>query len=783
MNKLLLLAGVISLFDFPAYADPFAPNLLKLSAPPVVQYLFDGSVLSLPVAVSGNPANVTLLVFTLAHAATITRVTNGYWGWHYVNRIDTCVYISPPFQFNPGSHALSWDGKNENGSLVPAGDYTYYIWGFDNVSPRALMSSRIKFDPWNFRTIITYDTQGIPLSQPIICVSDHNRSSNQDPVNHTCSRWTVGNDPMDASLLETTITSGWCDVGGLAFQPDDYRYFFHDTWKSSGTNITRKWQWVPGGEAILQTNWGRNGEFSYSGAWPDGLFFGPGVVSDGADYLLTATYDISGDSTSSELIYINIHDGTEIKRFDLTPWWVRPQDEERGGQRFGGPTELFIRNGLLGLGCHSSCLNQLIDPYSQTINDAILWSNGNGDNTGDKNWTPGSDKAWVCNDNFSGPYKYNISMDENLFTAFPCFDINAESFGLYAPDGTGMGYFALSQENKKQKYGVEFIDYGSAYDGMYITNNDIPGEWDIDTSFWFVGHDSVKGSIVPSGSYIFVASPVGGEVWASGMTHRIVWQSVGIQTVRIEFSIDGGSSWTMLVDGIDASAGGYDWTPVGIDSNKCLVRVTSTAYSSKQGSSRSLFTITPQFLKVTSPNGDEKWKEGETRQITWLSTEIATRIEFSADNGMSWSTLVASVPAYAFSFSWRVPKISSTNCLVRVIDIGTSGLSDVSDGVFTITTAPVGVAEEIPRVFTVFPNTPNPFNPSTEIRFAIPQTGQVSVDVYNISGQKVTTLLYSERSAGVHTVRWDASGMSAGLYFCRVRGCGEQRTIKMMLVK
>ena len=102
---------------------------------------------------------------------------------------------------------------------------------------------------------------------------------------------------------------------------------------------------------------------------------------------------------------------------------------------------------------------------------------------------------------------------------------------------------------------------------------------------------------------------------------------------------------------------------------------------------------------------------------------------------------------------------------------------DVSDG-----EAILAVNDETPGEFAVFPNRPNPFNPSTEIRFALPGAGRVMVDIYNLSGQKVSTPLDSELSAGIHTIRWDASGMSAGLYFCRVRDGREQRTIKMLFM-
>jgi len=48
-------------------------------------------------------------------------------GWHYVNKIDTCVYYSTMKNFSVGANVLSWDGKDQDGGLVPAGEYTYYF--------------------------------------------------------------------------------------------------------------------------------------------------------------------------------------------------------------------------------------------------------------------------------------------------------------------------------------------------------------------------------------------------------------------------------------------------------------------------------------------------------------------------------------------------------------------------------------------------------------------------------------------------------------------------------
>jgi len=85
-------------------------------------------------------------------------------------------------------------------------------------------------------------------------------------------------------------------------------------------------------------------------------------------------------------------------------------------------------------------------------------------------------------------------------------------------------------------------------------------------------------------------------------------------------------------------------------------------------------------------------------------------------------------------------------------------------------------------------NYPNPFNPSTTIAFEMAREGQVCIEVFNIKGQKVKTLLNGVRSAGSHTVVWngcDDSGMavSSGVYFYRLNADRFVATKKMILVK
>ncbi|MDQ1355380.1 MAG: hypothetical protein QG657_5690, partial [Acidobacteriota bacterium] len=89
-------------------------------------------------------------------------------------------------------------------------------------------------------------------------------------------------------------------------------------------------------------------------------------------------------------------------------------------------------------------------------------------------------------------------------------------------------------------------------------------------------------------------------------------------------------------------------------------------------------------ITVTSPNNGETWLIGSTHEITWSSTGALgnVRIEFSSDNGSNWTEITASTENDGV-YSWTVPGISSTNCLVRISE--TDGdPSDTSDAVFTI---------------------------------------------------------------------------------------------------
>jgi hypothetical protein len=90
---------------------------------------------------------------------------------------------------------------------------------------------------------------------------------------------------------------------------------------------------------------------------------------------------------------------------------------------------------------------------------------------------------------------------------------------------------------------------------------------------------------------------------------------------------------------------------------------------------------------------------------------------------------------------------------------------------------------QLPGQFALSQNYPNPFNASTIIQYSLPEASDVTIDIYDLLGRIVETLVQGERPAGYHRVEWDAGDNSSGLYFYRIQAGENSETSKMMLLK
>ncbi|HEX2962881.1 MAG TPA: CHRD domain-containing protein [Ignavibacteriales bacterium] len=102
---------------------------------------------------------------------------------------------------------------------------------------------------------------------------------------------------------------------------------------------------------------------------------------------------------------------------------------------------------------------------------------------------------------------------------------------------------------------------------------------------------------------------------------------------------------------------------------------------------------------------------------------------------------------------------------------------------FTPNPTSVKLVKETPESFDLAQNYPNPFNPTTTIRFSIPQAGPVSLNIFNMLGEKVATLVDGQLRAGRYEVSFDGSKVASGVYFYRISFQNSIVTRKMMLIK
>lgn len=637
--KFYIFPIVLILTVFQVNAADFSPTRLTLDAPYMLELFYEGRrPVEIPVTVSGTPASVTLLIFTNNLATSIRKTQNGHLGWHYVNKIDTCIYISSPQQCNIGQNTLVWSGKDQDGVWVPFGTYTYYLFGFDNKSSKTPVAEHMPFLWDDTSNIVTYDEQGYPLSNPRIYSGVNEWKTQQEPWERIRRMWVIGYDPGDETLIETTLYSGWNEHCRIIPLIPEFGRFFISTIDNDLIGHLQQYEWVPNGEAELQTDWGDNGEFlwevySTPGEWSA---FQPLEYKEDS-YLVTTNTDFKGVSDVSEVVFVDIGNGEEIKRIDLSKWWIRYEDGNSGGQKSSGPTDIIMKHDRMVLSSHSSCLTMMIDPYAENDDDLVLWINGNGDYIGDKNFSEDSTKPWVCHDYEAASFTYTISLDENLISMFPADGLGVNSFGLYAPDGSGIGYFSFANETAGNKFGQHIINYGSAFDGIYCDNAALG---DQGKGWWYVASDTATGIIGGhTGINFRVVTPNGGEILESGSVYTIIWNAWIVikssnQTdgyMQIEFSSDSGENWMTIAKNLDLYSESYSWTVPSVESVRCLIKISNMnnpAYYAD--TSENFFTITkktsvddntPASFKV-SQNSPNPFNPATT--ITFTTPEAGT---------------------------------------------------------------------------------------------------------------------------------------------------------------
>ncbi|HDY90263.1 MAG TPA: hypothetical protein ENH82_19355, partial [bacterium] len=251
MKHLLIILCTCTMGAFFSQAADFSPSLLTLENPEAIYYNFDGSELTIPFTVSGTPAAVWLVINTHGKSNDISAVRNGHLGWHYVNNIDTTIYVSPRYEREQGKTSIIWDGKDQDGNLVLRDDYSYYLWAYDYHTPKQLASNFVQIaHGWDaqYCDIIDIGEDGLIIPEPFIMGSEAFWSLKTGPGGGTDNlyidvpygthfKWTLGSDPMDFQYYLRTLTPGYHTnnnkepidfvYGGPVLNPYYYNEFYH----------------------------------------------------------------------------------------------------------------------------------------------------------------------------------------------------------------------------------------------------------------------------------------------------------------------------------------------------------------------------------------------------------------------------------------------------------------------------------------------------------------------------------------------------------------------------
>lgn len=197
---------------------------------------------------------------------------------------------------------------------------------------------------------------------------------------------------------------------------------------------------------------------------------------------------------------------------------------------------------------------------------------------------------------------------------------------------------------------------------------------------------------------VHLLSPNGGESFELGAPVMVTWTAPGVSTLQLQYSSDGGTTWQNVMGGIPAASGSTSFRPASAPTRLAMVRLVNEANQADFDRSDAPFSIlAPKSLVIFLPTQDDELVAGSITSIVWYSTRITTlAIDFSSDDGATWTTLNSNVNAGFGSYAWVVPNTLTSQGRIRLREVG--GDAFALSGMFSI------LASKNPLVRVLSPN-------------------------------------------------------------------------------
>ncbi|MEO8445851.1 MAG: M12 family metallo-peptidase [bacterium] len=318
------------------------------------------------------------------------------------------------------------------------------------------------------------------------------------------------------------------------------------------------------------------------------------------------------------------------------------------------------------------------------------------------------------------------------------------------------------------------------------------------------------GCISVSARPIFTAYPNGGETFRTLSSTKIFWGTTLTGTLNLEYSVDNGGTWNIIQNNVPAADREYSWTlPYIGTTTQARVRILNSSNPSEGDTSDTAFRILlsynpftvispPNLITIeTAPNSTAVnkfiWNSTGSHPSLRYKFKIrklgagAVDFIYTSDNGGT-DTAITFRNSFLDTLATLIGTTGdSIRCSWRGWAYnGFDSAQSVGSFIVTLKRITVGInviSSIVPDKFHLENNYPNPFNPSTVIKFDVAKLQNVEITIYDMLGKEIENLVSERMQPGKYSVSFNAANYSSGVYYYKMETQDFIQTKKMLLIK